>query len=359
MSEKSWVLEVKKNVPFFLERFRSKTVPGFFRYSFSGDLFSEDTRWGLGNTVFAAKTYYTLGDGGLDQLAPERIDEMVDFIQSFQAPSGAFSDPLIRQRSFFREKLSCFRTKDFENFFHAQTQRAETRQSISALLLLGIEPNYYPKVPQTTHEIDRYLSRLDWSRPWGAGSHFSHLLFLLNNSRIINKSILIDHAIAWVNQIQDAESGSWFKGVPSVSQKINGAMKVLTGFKAANTLTFSYPKELVDLALTATSDGHACDHFNVMYVLTRASEALGHSYRFDEACLFAEERLGQYQKHYWSEYGGFSFHQGRANDYYYKSIISRGLPEPDIHGTVLFLWGISLIEKFLWPEDVLLREFVT
>ncbi len=47
---------------------------------------------------------------------------------------------------------------------------------------------------------------------------------------------------------------------------------------------------------------------------------------------------------------GFSFHKEKANDVYYGARISRGIKEPDIHGTVLFLWGISIIVQILGIE---------
>jgi hypothetical protein len=33
------------------------------------------------------------------------------------------------------------------------------------------------KILEDDNEIDNYLSRLNWQEPWGAGSHFSHLMF--------------------------------------------------------------------------------------------------------------------------------------------------------------------------------------
>ena len=47
------------------------------------------------------------------------------------------------------------------------------------------------------------------------------------------------------------------------------------------------------------------------------------------------------------EHGAFSFLKGKANTRYYNATISRGLPEPDIHGTVMFVNGIALIAELL------------
>jgi len=60
MEKINWIFELREIVPKFLERLKNKMVPGFFHYSLSGDLYDENTKWGLGNTIFAAKIYYTL-----------------------------------------------------------------------------------------------------------------------------------------------------------------------------------------------------------------------------------------------------------------------------------------------------------
>ncbi len=358
MNEREWLKQVSEEVPKFLVSMQGYTVPGFYRYSLTGDLFDEHALWGLGNTVFAVKSYYTLGLLGT---LGERREQMTQFIESFRTRRGQYVDPLVARKAFWREKLSGLRHRNVQNFFHAQTARAETRQSISALELLGERPSIgLQGLPRTNKGIDQYLGRLNWSKPWGAGSHFSHLLFFLHRSELPDRDALVQHAIDWVHQIQDPKTGSWFRGTPSLQQKINGAMKILTGLKAAERMEFDYARELVDLALQASHDPHACNLFNVIYVLKYANEVLGGSYRPEEIRRFAMERLDLYRKHWWPEYGGFSFFERNANTYYYKAVITKGLQEPDIHGTALLLWGISLIEKLLYPvEQRLYQEFTT
>jgi len=354
---KEWLDEVKTKTPVFLSDMAGETTPGFYRYSLTGDLFDEQALWGLGNTVFAVKSYYTLGL--LDALGEQR-EQMVQFIESFRTRRGQYVDPLVARKAFWREKLSGLRHRDVQNFFHAQTARAETRQSISALELLGEQPSVgLGGLPRTHRDIDGYLGKLNWSKPWGAGSHFSHLLFFLHRSELPDRDRLVQHAIDWVNQLQDSKSGSWFRGAPSLQQKINGAMKILTGLKSAERMEFDRARELVDLALQASHDPHACNLFNVIYVLKYANESLGGAYRPEEIHCFAIERLELYRKHWWPEHGGFSFFERNANTYYYKAIITNGLPEPDIHGTALLLWGISLIEQLLYPvEQRQFHEFI-
>ncbi|PJA45307.1 hypothetical protein CO174_03940 [Candidatus Uhrbacteria bacterium CG_4_9_14_3_um_filter_50_9] len=349
MDHLNWLHQVKRDTPGFLEHMKGSVTPGFYHYSLTGDLFDETEHWGLGNTVFAIKNYYSLGV--LDTLKEQERQAMSLFIKSFQRKDGSIIDPVVKREAWVREKLSAIRHKNFRNFFHQQTSRAETRQSISALHLLNERPDLYPKFPNTPEAVVRYLETLRWNHPWGASSHFSHLLFFLAHSEHPQKEQLIDVAIHWINQLQHRENGAWYKGTPPVVQQINGAMKVFTGLRAANRLSFNHAEKLIDLALNAKDNRQACDNFNVIYVLKCAREATQGHYRNDEIQAFALDRLSIYRNYYWPEHGGFSFLPGKANHYYYKSIITKGLPEPDIHGTTLFLWGIAVIAQILEIND--------
>lgn len=359
MEELAGLSEVKEKTNQFIMNMRGKSQPGFFRYSWSGDLATDTRHWGLGNTVFATKIFYTIGL--LDTLPQTIRDEMKQFIISFQSPNGMIFDPLVARRAYWRDKFSSLKHRDFQNFSHTQTIRAETRQALSALNLLGVKFDVYPNdLPHDQQGVVTYLERLDWTRPWGAGSHFSHLMFFLAQSHLKKKQEMLDTAVKWLNGIADAQTGCWFKGNPSLQQKINGAMKVLTGLKAADRMAIANPQQLINIALGASNDRQACDHFNVVYVLRYAREAIGQIYREEDVKRFVLDRLFQYQQYYWPKIGGFSYFLGKANAIYYNAAVSRGLPEPDIHGTVMFLWGIALIAQMLGIDKELgLKEFTT
>ncbi len=347
MNNIDWLFKLKDSIPKFLERLKGSKIKGFFHYSLSGDLCGENIKWGLGNTVFAVKSYYTLAL--LDTLPTEEKIAMAEFIKSFKQKDGMIYDPLIKKKTFLKEKLS-----SFNNFFHQQVIRAETRQSVSALNLLGKKAGLpYKKIPDTKKGIEKYLVKLDWQKPWGAGSHFSHLIFFLKNSNLENKESLINFAINRVNKLQSTETGSWHIGYPSLRQKINGAMKVITALKVADRVDLQYPEKLIDLCLAARNNEHACDNFNITYVLKYANQLANFNYKYEQLKEFALDRLRIYKDYYYPEIGGFSFFKGKANDCYYGAKITKGLDEPDIHGTMMFLWGISIISQILGIEKEL------
>jgi len=342
----SWIFKLKKEVPLFMEKMKGDNKGGYYKYSLTGDLFDEDYYWGLGNTVFAIKIYYTLNL--LKELDAGEKEKMSKFILSFQKKDNSFSDPLMRRKAFLKNFFHSLLSRNFNNLLGEHTVRAETRQAISALKLLRQEPQReYQRFPQNKKEINKYLSKLNWEKPWGAGSHFSHLLFFLNNSKLRNKDDLINYAINWINKLQDEETGSWFKRCPNMQQKVNGAMKIITGSKVANKVRLKYPKKLIDLCLKAKNNSHACDNFNIVYVLKYANEETRGNYKFYEIKDFCYNRLEIYKKYYYPDIRGFSFKLNQASNNYYGAKITKGFDEPDIHGTVMFLWGISIISQIL------------
>jgi hypothetical protein len=368
-----WIFELRDAVPLFLERLKGERR-GFFHYSLTGDLFSEKQNWGLGNAVFATKIYYTLNTIG--SLPKEDIQNLIEFIKSFQKKDGSIYDESIARKASFETRIQALKKMDFGEFFwrtktrqtESQTRRGESRQSFSALRLLNSHPDIpYHKIPQTTDGVDDYLSKLDWTQPWSAGSEFSHLLFFFKTSAdffAFDRDLadeLIAHSINSVNQLQSPEDGAWYRGsdVP-LFQKINGAMKVITGLEAANSLTFDYPERLLDLCLSASDLDNACNILDDVYVIRHANALAGGNYRYGDIRDFCYRWLAVCKEHYFPEIGGFSFLKHQANPWYCGTSITKGRCEPDIHGSVLLLWGIALISNILgFSNQLQFQEFVT
>jgi hypothetical protein len=350
MKELDWLYNLRPQVSYFLETMQSQNIQGFYRYSYSGNIYNDSFQWNVGSSVFALKIYYTLGIEN-----PKAIKAASIYIRSFLHQDGLIYDDFIYKKGRLRNFLSAIKHNNLENLFNQQYKRAETRQCYSALMLHHQLPKQQIKIsiPNTEKEIDTYLNKLNWQQPWGAGSHFSHLMFFLNLARKTNqidKEIfekLINYAISWINSLQNANDGSWYSGNPSARFKVNGAMKILTGLLAVDKVEFAYPEKLIDLCLSVSNDETACDNFNIILVLNYASKLLERSYRQKEIETFALQRLKIYKKHYFENKGGFSFLSKKANTHYYGVKITKGLNEPDIHGTIMFVWGISIIAQIL------------
>ena len=339
-----WIETVIDGLPDFLETMRDRNTPGRYKYSLTGDIASS-SQWGLGNTVFAVKTYYML-----NLISNINEIETTAFIKSFGKRDGEISDPIVQRRSRRTRYYAALRSGDWSNITGKRTRKAETRQAFAALQALGSKPDEpYSRIPTSENQIKRYIHSLDWNQPWSAASHFSHLIFFMKVNKKFdrrdNSEIdLIDLAFTEVNKYKQ-DDGSWYKNSTSKAQKVNGAMKMITAYMVAEKDDLANRQKLIDLCLSLTTDEDACNNFNLVLVLYFCSRNL--DYREGEIKVFCLDRLRVYRDYYWPEHGGFSFFRKHANNFYYGAKVSEGLQEPDIHGTHLFVWGLALITKIL------------
>ncbi|MGA1791133.1 MAG: hypothetical protein ACMUIM_06585 [bacterium] len=343
-----WLFSLKESILGFLSNLKSVKHQGYYKYSLNGDLYDEQYGWGLGNSVFAAKIYYML-----NEIEEYEREFLINFIKSFQDNHGYIYDRKIERLSRLNRIVAAIQQRDFNNFFNEQTKRAETRQSFCALNCLGSKPNTsYLHIPYTKERIAKYIHKLNWKKPWGAASHVSHIVFFLYyNSVFFNICLdkvndLIDYALE-VSDDYRQEDGSWYAPGSHIQthQKVNSAMKMITAFDACGRSKLDNSEGLIDLCLATINEGDACNNFNIVYVLYHCCKKT--DYRSPEIKKYFLERLDLYKRHYWPQYGGFSFFEGKANSTYYWARISKGLPEPDIHGTMLFLSGIVFISEVL------------
>ena len=347
MKNINWIKDLKKNVRIFLDILAEDDF-NYIKYSLSGDIYERSTNWGLGQNVFMVKILYMLGL--LEGVGSDKRYNLINSIKKFQDDSGYISDSLIIK--LITKKRFLF-LKNKSNEFEVEKIRcAETRQSFSALNCLGEKPDRpFLRIPYNEKDIDTFLSGFNWEHPWDAGSHFSHLLFFLKLNKIMfeyksdESSNLINYANKWVDNLQSEEDGFWYKGNTTIKEKINGAMKILTGKAAAGILDINNHEAVINGCLMAVNNEEACSNFNIIYCLYYCSNIS--DYRKKDIEDFCYNRLGMYKEFYFEDIGGFSFHKNKANDVYYGALITGGLNEPDIHGTVLFIWGIALISKIL------------
>jgi hypothetical protein len=123
-------------------------------------------------------------------------------------------------------------------------------------------------------------------------------------------------------------------------QKINGCMKMLLAYQWANKVPENIDS-MIDLCLTCEVGVDGCNNLDNVLVLYECSK---HTlYRQDEIISFCLNRFDLYKKHWWHNQGGFSFFERKSIDHLYGAKIAHAKPEPDIHGTWLHLYGISMM----------------
>ena len=354
MNNLDWLENIKADVIHFLSHQESDIQPGYYKYSYSGDLLDDSRHWNIGSSVYALKIFYTIGI--------EKNDKIVDacqYIKSFSGKDGLIFDDVINKRAFLRNFLLSIRARKWNNLGNQEYKRAENRQALSALCLYDELPeSVIVSIPESESEVVQFLESLYWSNSWNAGSHFSHLMFNLsvakNTGQINNEmySSLLIASVHWLETVYNEDTGGWYTGSQSSRYIINGAMKVISGLNAAyEHFSIKGAELLIDLCLSELKGDNACDYLNIMYVLKYAAASLDDTYRIDEIRDFAVKLLDKYHQYFYKEQGGFSFHLHKSAYNYYGATITRGLNECDMHGTVLFLWGIAIIISVLGLEE--------
>lgn len=344
---REWISEVVGKFPDFIQSMKDPEIPGRFKYSETGDIYPPE-KWGLGNTVFAIKCCYMLKH--MDLLESKDCE---NYIKSFQDADGNIFDKLVLRKSKldrFRAALETYRPLDFFRF-NKMSVRAQTRQAVAALQMLRSKPDYpYMEIPSSTHEIEAYVNRLNWSRPWSAASHVNHLAFFLTSNQenfgLYENYPELQEVLLKNLKTYRKEDGSWGEGAISPQQKINGAMKALLVYNTLGIDSFSGTTKLIDLCLSVPSNEQACNNLNtvlVIYNCTRKEK----NYRKEEIRKYCLERLSLYKDFYKSTSGGFSFWERKANSVYYWAKLTKGKNESDIHASHLFLWGICLANELL------------
>lgn len=336
----------------WLKSLQDPSNPGHFKLCKRGATLSPSHNKGLGISCLALKIAYTIN--AIDQFTSHQMEQWADYIRSFQIGEHR------RFSSFFEDKGlvnsvdglklgPVYLGGPFKFIKNIAVRRAETRQACASLLCIGKRAKYPVKsIPDNADEALKYFHSLNWKQAWVAGSHFSHLIFLLkyNADNFGRRQAYEDITpILWneLDKLLDKKTGCWFKGNCADFQKINGAMKVFTAYSIVKRPP-SHPEKLIDFCLAASHDNDGCGVLDILHVIHYCAKYSNH--RKGEVKQFAEQQLGEILK-FRKKDGAFSFYPDKSQIKYYGQKVSRGLCESDIHGTHLFTWTLCLIAEIL------------
>ena len=318
----------------------------------------------LGFSCYALKTYFTLNKW--NNFDEDYKNDWAEYINSFQTKSKIYPDYSFLDDAYIdnfnKFKLKRF-TKDFgkkllnlskkynyqSKKFELQTSiRAETKQAISTLQQVNFSNKYkYDDFPKTENEIKNYLNKYNWNKPWSAGAQFSGLCVFVSTQLEDNldvKTSLENFINSKVNS-----DGFYYSGEkPNYTELINGSMKVLTGLDWLN-VPIHFPEKIIDLCLSGKPSQQGCDLVDFVYVLYRCS--LETNYRKKDIIKYLENFYETIFNHFYPNQGGFSYGIDSSQKLYYGVEISNGNSEPDIHGTLLLTWALSMIFKITENEN--------
>ena len=312
----------------------------------------------LGFTCYALKTLYTINS--LTVTDSKEIKKFSEFIKSFSKNKKSFPDYSFIDENYLNGYKKKYFLKLFKNFVKFSLGRlkfveispnfklkefisAETKQAISTLNQIGVEfTEYAAGYPNDEVSIKKFSNSLDWSKPWNAGAQLSGVCIF--NSYLLNKNNIREIMDDILKKLVQSDGAYYLGKNIGHSEKINGAMKVITGMDWLG-IEIHKPKELIDICLSHKPNSEGCDLVDVVYVLFKCNQLT--DYRNEDIKVYLERLLPSIMSHYHADYGGFSYFKNKSQTHYYGVEISKGLNTPDIHGTTLLVWALAMIFKIL------------
>ena len=356
-----WLEDLKLNIIDYLNTLNKGEfvfLPVESGFTFPGKVLN------LGFSCYALKIFYITNEW--DNLKEPDKKKWTKYINSFQSnvegfPRNSFVDQdylnCYLDYSFtktMKNYIKILLNKAFDKKYITDTEklinsiRAESKQAISTLNQSGTTNTLpYLEFTQNKEEIKVYLNSLDWTKPWNAGAQFSALcVFVQTQVREENlKQELIKTLKDFVISLSHKDSGLFYLGKkPNDIELVNGAMKIITGLDWIN-IDPPYPEELIETFLNIEPNEDGCDLVDTVYVLYMCSKITKH--KSSEVEKFLSNILEKIKTHYYPDIGGFSYFKNRSQTHYYGVNISEGLDVPDIHGTVLLTWAISMISQII------------
>lgn len=306
----------------------------------------------LGFSCYALKINYIFNN-------PLKINfkNWCDVINSYQIETGEYIDNMYLKNinQFAFETLLKNSTKIFLNYFGKNyptkskiikdSIRAETKQSISTIFQVNEKNKIQLSSYQSDiEEIKTFLNNLNWNNPWSAGAQFAALSVFLKTQSNHKQSFdsLKNYLIDFTNSIVDSSTGTYFLNQkPNSDELINGAMKVLTGLDWLDG-EIKYPERLIDFCLLNKPSHEGCNLVDTVYVLWKSSNQT--TYKRKEIIKYLIDVIEIIKLHQYKN-SGFSYYLNKSQIYYYGLKITRGYDVPDLHGTVLLVWALSMINK--------------
>ena len=125
--EIDWLRDIKESVYSFIQEMNVRKDFSYFKYSYSGDLYDSNIKWGLGQLVFAAKILYMINK--IKELTPAHRLILISEINSFQTKDGYCSDTMIFKPNKWRTISNFFKGRKISSS-HEQIKRAETIKEV-------------------------------------------------------------------------------------------------------------------------------------------------------------------------------------------------------------------------------------
>ena len=351
-----WYRELDENIKLFFENISDKKTQYKYLPSIGG-VTRNGSKLNLGFSCFALKTFYMTGLW--KKLNDQDKKGWVNFINSFQSDNGNFPSNSFIDESYIKEFNNTQNKKVIKNtikyLLHQVNLmdyekkeerlktfiRAESKQAISTLNQVGYANKFeYLDFPKEKDSIKIFLDKLNWNKPWSAGAQFAGLC-LFSKTQLREGTAPINELIKYSDFLAKEDTGGYYlKDQPSNKEFINGAMKMISGFDWIDK-KIHYPEKLIDFCLKSLPSNDGCDLVDIVYVLYMCTKQT--EYRKKEIIKYFDKITSLIHIHYHESYYGFSYYMNNSQTHYYGVNITKGQSFPDIHGTTLLIWALSMI----------------
>ena len=358
---KTNIQEVHEGVSNYLEKLNYDDFLFFSNNQFSNDSYNLPR---LGNSCYAIKLKIILDEWNdvNDNIKKKWIDFLSSFqIHEYEEFSTYFVDEVIynyhiesanKVKDITKKLVNKVANRNYKisSLKLLETINAESKQALSTIFDAGFKnKNLIKSRFKNNDDAINYLSNLNWKYPWNAGGQFASLcLYSETQSYEYNQKLE-----EFIGHYLNHDTGAYFRGSPeSTREIINGSMKVISGLEWLN-VKIHKPEELIDFCLLNKPDAEGCDIVDYIYVLFSCSSQT--NYKKDEIiALFGEILNLMIDKLFIKEEGAFSYFFNKSQTHYYGYPVSQGGDHADIHGTLLSMWAISMIQN-LKDEDSKLK----
>lgn len=331
-----FINQIKNETPLFLESLKINNQTGQFRFTKSADIINIENNYGLAQTTFVIRILYILNL--LDNYDKQNLSK---FILNFQNKNFEFLDKTILRKTLIKRLVKAVLKLDYTHLNTDNYIQSQTRQSIAALINLGINPvikNFYLV---NKKDILSYINKLDWKNPWGAGSQINHKLFFLNLTDSLSPKEKLEIAKIFLNSVNNQIKNIKIFENFNNNQIIGCYMKLFMAFNFFDLSENLASKKLLTKTINFMNSQDACEKFNSLFVIKNCLNQLGMNK--DECIEISFKFLDEIKKFYYPGIGGFSFYLNKCASYYHGAKVSQSYDEPDLHGTAMYIWGIYLI----------------
>lgn len=348
MQDIDWTKSIKNDLINFLD---SLKINDYDYRPVNTGITNIGNKLSLGFNCYALKILYILGEW--KEIEPEFKNRIITNLESYQVnvkklPMNSFVD--LNFFKYSKRKTAKQHLKVLLNFFGIykynhyekllEYNLAETKQAISTIYQLGYEnKKKFLDFPQSKDEIYKFLNNFDWSRPWNAGAQFANISFLAK-TQLEDNNEAIDILYDYIETKLDQNSGFYFNGkFPENTELINGAMKVISGLDWLNK-PIHQPEKIIEYCLKIKPSNEGCSLVDYVYVLYKCSKQV--DYRKEDVKEYLLNLIEEIKEHKYVG-SGFSYYLKKSQIYYYGQLITKGKNTPDIHGTLLLIWALSMI----------------